>query len=450
MSSEPRDAERDAESTSDAGTDSVYGFLGTSPSDALHFEPSFVPASVNPQRQPRLLLLDDDPYMLGMQSRMLRSMGYAEVTMAGSAEAALRMLEHEPESADVIVCDLNMPGVDGIEFLQILNAGPFRGKVILLSGEGARVMHTVQKLLGGGRLVIMGAIEKPAGRLALRALLDCWKPPSAEPPPARPALAFGADELHAAQRARQWQLHYQPKVDLRTGLLSGVEALVRWNHPVHGLVFPDSFISVAEECGLIDALTDWVLAEALAQLTRWHGQGLRIQVAVNVSMDNLRAPGFARRVGELVRNSSVAPQDVTLEITESRLMSETSAPLESLVRLRLQRFGLSIDDFGTGHSSLAQLRDVPFTELKVDRGFVQGARHNQIIRPMLEGSIGIAKRMGMLSVAEGVETEDDWQLLREIGCDLAQGYFIGRPMPSEALPQWLEVWDERRARLVQP
>jgi len=129
-------------------------------------------------------------------------------------------------------------------------------------------------------------------------------------------------------------------------------------------------------------------------------------------------------------------------------MSPSPVPLENLVRLRLQRFDLSIDDFGTGHSSLAQLRDVPFTELKVDRGFVKGARHDQIIRPMLEGSIGIAKRLGMVVVSEGVETEDDWHLLREIGCDLAQGWFIGRPMSEEQIPRWLTHWRSRRDRLV--
>ena len=175
---------------------------------------------------------------------------------------------------------------------------------------------------------------------------------------------------------------------------------------------------------------------------------MKLKVAVNLSMENLRAPDFARRVTAIARDTWAMPQDVILEITESRLMSPMPIPLESLVRLRLQRFGLSIDDFGTGHSSLAQLRDVPFTELKVDRGFVQGARHNQIIRPILEGSIGIARRLGIQSVAEGVETEDDWQLLREIDCDQAQGYFIGRPMAADRVDEWLELWEARRERLV--
>jgi EAL domain-containing protein (putative c-di-GMP-specific phosphodiesterase class I) len=397
--------------------------------------------------QPNILLLDDDPFMLGMQSRMLQSMGYPKVSTAGSAEAALAILQGGTP-IDVVVCDLNMPGIDGIEFLQMLDASPFCGKVILLSGEGARIMNTVQKLLSGGRLVILGALEKPAGRPALRALLDCWKPLSA-PALERLALHFDAADLNTATRKRQWVLHYQPKVALQTGALTGVEALVRWDHPEHGLVFPDNFIGTAEDSGEIEGLTEWVLGEAMRQLARWQAKGMRLQMAVNVSMENLRSPGFASRVSALAGSTCALPQDIMLEITESRLMSSSTAPMESLVRLRLQRFGLSIDDFGTGHSSLAQLRDIPFTELKVDRGFVQGARNNQIIRPMLEASIGIAKRLGVKSVAEGVETEDDWHLLREIGCDLAQGYFIGRPMPAEQMPQWLESWTERQPRLVE-
>jgi len=401
-----------------------------------------------PRSRPGILLLDDDPFMLGVQSRMLLDMGYPKVSTAGSAEAAVRMLQREKQTFDVILCDLNMPGMDGIEFLQILNASSFGGNVILLSGEGVRIMHTVQKLLDGGRMVILGVLEKPAARAALRAMLDCWRPLIAAKP-VGPALLFTELELHAANRERQWVLHYQPKVDLKSGELAGMEALVRWNHPEHGLVYPDSFIGMAEDCGAIDALTEWVLQEAMAQLARSHGQGLRIQMAINLSMENLRAPDFAARVGTLARDLGVSPQDVMLEITESRLMSPSPAPLESLVRLRMQRFGLSIDDFGTGHSSLAQLRDVPFTELKVDRGFVTGARHNQIIRPILEGSIGIAKRMGMRVVAEGVETEDDWHLLREIDCDLVQGWFIGRPMAEDEVPLWLEQWELRRPHLVE-
>ncbi len=405
--------------------------------------------TAGPSRPPRILLLDDDSFMLGIQARMLRDMGYPQVSTAGSAEAALMMLRRQVPAFDVIVCDLNMPGMDGIEFLNVLNAESSRISVILMSGEDARLMNTVQRLLRGGHLSILGSLEKPVMPASMRPLLAAWRPQA--PVPATqtvPAIQVTASELQLANRQLQWVLHYQPKVELATGTLVGMEALVRWQHPEHGLLFPDSFIAAAEECGAIDALTEWVLHDAMRQLAEWRTQGLQIQMSVNVSMEDLHAPDFSQRVGLLLSKTCVSPQDVMLEITESRLMSTSSAPLENLIRLRMQRFGLSIDDFGTGHSSLAQLRDVPFTELKVDRGFVQGARNNPSIRPILEGSIGIAKRLGMKSVAEGVETEDDWYLLREIGCDFAQGFFIGAPMTPNHLPAWFDYWTLRGARLI--
>ena len=403
---------------------------------------------LTPRREPSVLLVDDDPFMLGMQSRMLRSMGYTMIGTAASADAALMLLGQGRAAVDVVICDLNMPDVDGLEFLHRLGDSNFCGNVILLSGEGLQIIHAVQKLLASQSLLILGALQKPAGRTELRVLLDRWRPmlpPAAAPPP---PPTYTAADLQAAQQAEQWVLHYQPKVDLRTGELTGTEALVRWNHPEHGLVHPDRFIGLAEDCGAIGPLTDWVLHTALAQLAMWHRDGLQIHMAVNVSMENLRAPDFARKVGALVRHSCLSPQDLMLEVTESRVIAISAAALETLVRLRMQRFGLSIDDFGTGHSSLAQLRDAPFTELKIDRGFVHGARHDQLIRPMLEGSIGIAQRLGLQTVAEGVETEEDWALLREIGCDIAQGYFVGRPMPGDGLSAWLADWLLKRPRLI--
>ena len=396
---------------------------------------------------PRILIVDDDPFMLRTQSTMLKSMGYETVDTASSAEAALVRLIREPGSVQVIICDLHMPRMDGIEFLQKLCDTAFCGGVILLSGEGSHMLHAVQKLLQGSRLEILGAIEKPASRAELHTLLESWKPLSVRMEDC--PIVVAASELHSAISNRQLLLHYQPKVDLRTGELVGMEALVRWQHPVHGLVYPNNFIGVAEECGAIEPLTAWVFDEALGQLSRWHSQGRRIQMAVNVSMENLRAPNFASDVGASVEIAGVAPQDVTLEITEGRLMAPLPLPLETLVRLRLQRFRLSIDDFGTGHSSLVQLRDVPFTELKVDRGLVSGARHNHLIRPMLDSSLSIAKQLSMQSVAEGVETEDDWHLMRELKCDFAQGYFIGRPMASDQVGDWHEQWSARNAELLE-
>jgi EAL domain-containing protein (putative c-di-GMP-specific phosphodiesterase class I)/FixJ family two-component response regulator len=401
----------------------------------------------NLAQQPSILVVDDDALMLNLQSNMLGDMGYAKVTTAISAADALLQLEHDRHSADLIICDLRMPRMDGIEFLQTLNASPFCGSIILLSVESQRIMHSVQKLLDGNRLTLLGTLTKPAGRDALRALLKCWNPPK-EKTTAGVRHEFTADELHTANRKRQWVIHYQPKVNVKSGLCIGMEALIRWNHPDYGMIYPDMFIPGAERCGAINGLTDFVLETAIAQLKSWQLEGWPIRMAINVSVAALETEGFWSRLSGLARDASVAPRDVMLEITESRIACFSKVALENLVRLRMQHFDLSIDDFGIGHSSLAQLRDVPFTELKIDRGFVTGARNNQVVRPILEGGLAIAKLMHMTSVAEGVETEDDWHLIRELQGDQAQGYFIGRPMPAELIWSWFALWEERRARLV--
>jgi EAL domain-containing protein (putative c-di-GMP-specific phosphodiesterase class I) len=237
--------------------------------------------------------------------------------------------------------------------------------------------------------------------------------------------------------------YYQPKVALATGKLAGVETLVRWRHPEDGLVFPDQFITTAEEHGLIDDLTKTILAAALLQYRQWVNAGLDTRVAVNVSMQSLTHIDFPDFVAKLAADSGVPVSKLVLEVTESRLMSNQLASLDIFTRLCLKGIGLSIDDFGTGHSSLAQLRDVPFSELKIDQGFVHGAWQDKSLRAIFDASLGMARQLGIKSVAEGVEDRANWNFLRTSQCDLAQGYFIGRPMPGNLIPDWLSYWDDR-------
>jgi EAL domain-containing protein (putative c-di-GMP-specific phosphodiesterase class I) len=223
----------------------------------------------------------------------------------------------------------------------------------------------------------------------------------------------------------------------------GVETLVRWHHPEDGLVFPDQFIHVAEEHGLINDLTQFVLLQAFTQAKKWQQAGFELRVSVNVSMDNLTSLDFQDHVVKLAADVGILPQKLVLEITESQLMGDMRVSLEILTRLRLKRFRLSIDDFGTGHSSLAQLRDIPFDELKIDQGFVHGASKNETLRVIYDASLALAKQLNMESVAEGVEDRDDWELLRRTGCDLAQGNFVSKPLLAEEIPAWIKVWLNR-------
>lgn len=190
-----------------------------------------------------------------------------------------------------------------------------------------------------------------------------------------------------------------------------------------------------------------MLRAALSQTRAWHDAGRALHVAINVSMESLAAPGFVDLVTEETARAAMAPTKIVLEVTESRLMADLRVPLEILTRLRLKRFRLSIDDFGTGHSSLAQLRDLPFNELKIDRGFVHRAHADETLRAIYEANLNLARQLGMEVVAEGVEDREDWDFVRRSRCPLAQGYFIGRPMPAVDLPGWCARWEQRRKGL---
>lgn len=390
-----------------------------------------------------VLVLDDDPFALKLLARQLAELGVPKIEVFSSGEAALVALEKDA-AADLVLVDLNMPGMDGVEFLRHLGERGYAGSLALVSGENVRILETAERLAGAHGLHVLGHLTKPVALQNLQNLLARWR----SRVPARTIRSrktYDAQEVQRAIEQNEVLNYYQPKVELATGELRGVETLVRWLHPEDGLVFPDQFIGVAEEYGLIDALTRAVLIGALAQAKRWRAGGITLSVAVNVSMDNLARLDFADFVANEVARHGLAPSDLILEVTESRLMQDAQNALDVLTRLRLKRFSLSIDDFGTGHSSLAQLSNIPFDELKIDGGFVHGAGRDNTRGAIFEASLNIARQLGMKSVAEGVEDAADWAFLQSTSCDIAQGYFIAKPMPGKDIPAWLDHWQGRYA-----
>lgn len=395
----------------------------------------------------KILLVDDEPFALKLLSHQLAGLGFADSVSMEHAADAIALLESGREVFGLILCDLQMPGMDGVEFIRQLARIGYDGGLVLVSGEDARILQTAEKLSKAHRLTVLGSLHKPVSSQQLQQLLANHAPPVGTTFH-KVRKTYGPDELSRAIDGGQLVNHYQPKVDVRSGALVGVETLVRWNHPEDGLVFPDQFIATAEEHDLIDALTRAVLTAALPQSRLWMDAGLHLHVAVNVSMDNLGSLEFPDWLARAAEAVGVPLTNLVLEVTESRLMRNPLASLDILTRLRLKHIGLSIDDFGTGHSSLAQLRDIPFDELKVDRGFVHGASFDPPLRTIFEASLGMAQQLGMKTVAEGVEDLTDWALLRASGCDTAQGYFIGRPMPAADLPGWLADWQNRLPALL--
>jgi len=389
----------------------------------------------------RILVLDDEPLMRKLLAHMLSDLGFASVVTCDNGTSALECVDAADDSPDLILLDLNMPDMDGIEFVRKLVEHDYTGSLILVSGEDERVLQMAEKLVQAHAIAVLGHLNKPVSREALSRMVDTWLPDGGAHEAAH--RHYTAGELRTAIACGQLVNHYQPKVVVATGEVIGVEALVRWLHPLDGLVFPDQFIALAEAHGLIDELTHLVLGEAIAQASAWRQAGLQLRMAVNVSMGNLSSVSFADFASGQAAAAGVAPQDIVLEVTESLLMMDQRVPLDILTRLRLKRFRLSIDDFGTGHSSLTQLGDISFDELKIDRSFVHGAGRDETARAMFDASLGLGKQLGLEVVAEGVEDHDDWELVRSAGCDLAQGYFIARPMAAAELPAWIESWKTR-------
>ncbi|MDP1890848.1 MAG: EAL domain-containing response regulator [Gemmatimonadaceae bacterium] len=395
----------------------------------------------------KIFVIDDEPFTLRLVGHQLRALGHTEVTTHAHAALAVQALEQDPAVADVILLDLQMPEMDGVEFVRHLARLRFSGAIILVSGEDERIVQTASRLATAHALNVLGALNKPVQPEELRRLLDATLAPKAPPRPV--GKLYGPAELAAAIAGGQMVNHYQPKVQLATGLVVGVETLVRWQHPTDGLVFPEQFISVAEEHQLIDALTRTVLTEALQQARRWLDGGATIAVAVNVSMDNLSSLDFPDVVDRAIRAAGVSNKQIMLEVTEGRLMTDAVLALDTLTRLRLKQIGLSIDDFGTGNSTMTQLRNIPFVELKIDRSFVHGADRDIASRAIVDASLAMARRLGLQSVAEGVEVLTDWHQMRAMGCDIAQGFFIARPMPADQFDAWLTGWNEHRSALIQ-
>ena len=246
-------------------------------------------------------------------------------------------------------------------------------------------------------------------------------------------------QLAQAIRGGELVLHYQPQVDAVSGVLVGLEALVRWNHPERGLLFPGQFIAVAEESGLIAEMGVWTLREACRQQALWKARGLQVgTMAVNVSALEFRDHRLLDSLQTALQESGVSPGELEVEITESVLMAETETSLRIIARLHELGVGIAIDDFGTGYSSLSYLKRLRPTQLKIDRSFVRDADTDSDSRAIVTGVISLAKALGLNMVAEGVETEQQRQFLRDAGCHTLQGFLIARPLAVDALEQWME------------
>jgi EAL domain-containing protein (putative c-di-GMP-specific phosphodiesterase class I)/FixJ family two-component response regulator len=387
----------------------------------------------------RILILDDDAAVGQTIQWIAESLGFEAEFVIRPEEFFQRLDQMNP---DIITIDLVMPELDGVEIMRLLTERKSRAKIVISSGMGSRVLEAAQRSATEHGLSIAGVISKPISKEALRLLVgegtECNQPPSVETQsPHRDVFDVTAPDLQNALDRHEFVMAYQPKIECRSGATAGFEALVRWNHPDRGIVMPDDFIPVAEKAGLIDALTTQIFEQSL----EWFSQSFPYsnpELSLNISAKSLVDLQLADHLSDLCHRFQIDTERIVLELTETSAMVDPILSLDLLTRLRMKGFQLSIDDFGTGFSSMVQLVRLPFSEIKVDKSFVMQAQNSSESRAVIKSIVELGHSLGLLVTAEGVEDLNTLDYLNSLGCDLAQGYFIARPMWGEAARNWVE------------
>ncbi len=383
-----------------------------------------------------VLVIDDDPFILSLLQRVLCSMGIIQTTLTTNSVEGVEAIACHLNPVDVVISDLNMPSLDGVELIRHMEELHHSASLILISGEDDRILQTAVKIAQERGISVLGALSKPINIDELKGMFSSSRLMRDDQGYHLNLTAIGT-ELRQAILKGDIVPHYQPQLCIQSQKVVGVEALARWNHPERGTIPPNVFIPIAEKLGLINHLTDTIFKQGIADLARWKSRGWDLMLSVNFSpycLSNLEIP---KQVKEMVRAHDIPARHVVIEITESLLSKDATTSLDILTRFRLKGFGLSIDDFGTGFSTMEQLQRVPFTELKLDRSFVHGIENSKVNQAIIETSLSLAKKLEISTVAEGVETFKELEFVRRNGCDLAQGYYISVPLKAEDLELWL-------------
>ncbi len=394
-----------------------------------------------------VLIVDDSSVQRTFGADLCRGLGIATVHEASNGLEALALLEALESRPQLLIIDLEMPTMDGPELLSQLRHHGIDIPIMVVSSRERTLIQAVRHMGSVLGLPIVGGAQKPLTSAALgAALLNIEGVTGRKHGKAR-RLPLDANALRLGLERGEIIVHYHPQVNIRTGELHGVEALARWQHPQLGMVGPDQFIPLAEQHGLIHQLTMQVMSQAMLQAASWQAQELNLSVAINLSPLLFDRADLVQEISGLQQCYNLPADRLVFEVTESSLLHELGVALGVLTRLRLRGFGLSLDDFGTGFSSLQQLAQIPFTELKIDRAFVHGLCDREKLQVMLRSAIEMANELGLVTVAEGVETEEELRLLEEYGCTLAQGWLFAKAMSTADLERWLPAYAARKNEL---
>ncbi|MES2740858.1 MAG: EAL domain-containing response regulator [Pseudomonadota bacterium] len=388
----------------------------------------------------RILVAEGDHGQRQEVTAMLGRLGAVGLSEAADGHSALRGFHCGlPQAPDIGIIDLALPGLDGLGLMRQLSEAQCRSGLIVSSVHSSAVLYSVETMAEAYGLDLLGTLAKPVTEYRLATLIGNHQGAQPGPAPCQTPLCDFAD-IGRGLLDGQFVPYFQPKIELASGQVTGLEMFARWNHPRHGLLGPAAFMGALEERGRVDFL-DWsMIAQSVAACRQMHERGLPLSVSINVAPSTLAQPSFMTQMSACLERHRMLPDYLSFELPEAAMLHIDPHFLERLLRLRMMGFGLAIDDFGTGHSNLQLLASIPFSELKIDRSFVDGAARKRPLGTVLASYLGLARSLERRSVAVGVETRSDWEFLQRLGCDCAQGFYIARPMPIETFPHWLADW----------
>ena len=389
-----------------------------------------------------LIALDDPMHRTHLNSALVH-LGAKHVTEAEDGPSALRVFQNPLHHIDIALLDLGTTGIDGMELIRHMTKLASDTAIIMSGAVDGALEFSVGTLSSAYGITLLGFLQKSDSIEDLHTIIKRHVPRKKTRGNAIPAIPeFGLDTILQAIDNSEIVPYFQPKVDLTSGRVVGAEAFARWEHPQYGVLSPTHFIPVLNHHNVLDRLTYRMIDLTAAACREWHNAGHLISVSINLGTTVLANPRSTETIAAHIGKHGIDPSFVVFEITESAADKESPETLENIVRLRMKGFQLSIDDYGTGNASMQQLLRIPFSELKIDRSFVAGAADNLTLATVLRSSLELAGKLDKSSVAVGIESRQDWDFLKKMGCTFGQGFYIAKPMPAAALPGWMQEWAE--------
>ncbi|PPK36740.1 diguanylate phosphodiesterase [Pseudomonas laurylsulfatiphila] len=391
----------------------------------------------------KILILEDHPMTRQMLVLALQGLGYTNVHTADCGKQAFALLKHEGHF-DVLICDIQMHGIDGLTFLREAAEIGYIAALIISSAIAPDLRLAIQQLARLTGYQVLGDLGKPFTRDELKVLMLRYCPSAPHRAPPTIDELPSATEIQSGLNDGEFIPFYQPKLNLQTLEVIGMEVLVRWQHPLHGLISPGLFLGAVRHFGFLNVMTQTIARQALSFLREQRLIG-ELRLSINVETEQLARPDLLEAVRQNLDAERVPAQSLILEITESGLMQAPITSIENLVRLRLLGCGVSIDDFGAGFSSLQRVCEMPCSELKLDMSFIRSMTHNPRSLAAVDSLLRLSDNLGIQLVAEGIETHEQLTLLQRLGCQIGQGYVFARPLPGPEFMDWLHQHKQARA-----